>query len=86
MYQSFDGKTTVKDEDATMYMFKHTTERERLEMLKEWYFSGNWLHCETCARCGNVGSETINGICPTCRKELNSWDEYILIMPKNGTK
>lgn len=43
-YISFDGKITVKDEDATAYMLTNTTERERLEMLTEWYFSGEWVH------------------------------------------
>ena len=45
-YLSFDRKTTVPDDEATAYMLEHTTEEERVEMLKEWYFSGNWIHKE----------------------------------------
>ena len=70
-YISFDGKTTVKDEDATMYMFKHTTERERLEILTEWYFSGEWVHCDECSRCGEISNEIIDGICPDCKQEVD---------------
>lgn len=62
-----NGKTTVPDEEATEYMLANTTEEERLQELTEWFFSGNWLHYETCARCENVG-------CADCRKELKSWD------------
>lgn len=73
-YISMDNKTTVSDDEATDYMLANTTEQERLETLTEWYFSGNWVHYETCARCGNVSSDIINELCQTCRKELNLWD------------
>ena len=43
-YISIDGKTTVPDDEATDYMLANTTEQERLNMLTEWYFSGNWVY------------------------------------------
>ena len=43
-YLSFDRKTTVPDDEATDYMLANTTEQERLNMLTEWYFSGNWVY------------------------------------------
>ena len=43
-YVSFNGSTTVPDDEATAYMLANTTEEERLRELTEWYFSGDWIY------------------------------------------
>lgn len=70
MYISTDRKTTVPDDEATAYMLEHTTEEERLAELTEWFFSGEWNHEGTCARCGTASNEIVNNLCEEYRKEL----------------